>query len=180
MGRPARAVDLARPAAMPSLEKAARQTGALANPFQLFWRERLLPLASGNDADLATIGVDQGLMPMIFSCFGWRCHDDASGTNASALLALIDEGSHAKAKRDCFDLMALARRLRSGGTVTVEVANEVTLRDRLADRLGHLGFRLLRETRGPSLPLFSVDYRASLPSGWIATFVRCAADTEFR
>lgn len=178
-GRPIRSLDLARPAAMLDFEQEAERTGALSSRFQLFWRERLLPLARGEGAGLATIGVDQGLVPLIHGCFGWHCDNGPMKAEIAALLALLDERNRADANRDCVELVAKAGRLRSGGTVTVEVANEAVLRGQLDDRLGQLGFRLLREARGPSLPLFSVDFQGSLPSGWAATYVRCAADTQW-
>lgn len=179
VGRLPHQVDLIPLRNMDKLENLAAATEALNCDFQLFWRERLLPLAAGNKEKLLVcVGLDERLERMVALGFGWLPCKASETSEIAAALVLIDEAANIPLNEQIARLVALASQLRSGGSLTVEVANETMLRSTICTKLASLGLRILRQARGPAVPLFSVHFCRSLPSGWVATFVRCAANLE--
>lgn len=156
-------------------EHLAELHGGLVSPYQLWWRERMLPFAPSG-VKLACLDVSEALKAMIKEGWGWRPHSIAEdgSLKGDAGLALLDESSVERLPRWRDQLSAIASQLPPGGTLTVEIIRERHLRLTVTRALAKLGLRCLRETYGPTLPLLIEESQDWLPTGWCGCFVKSA------
>lgn len=167
------------PTRQAALEELARDTGALDYPYQLWWRERLLPVPQADDV-LCLLGVEAPLATMIAREWRWRTKEAAGAETGpvAAALVLVDEADANTMAERVRTAGVLAQHLPSGGSLTIEVANESYLHETVTRTFERCGLRMLREAHGPVLPLMGVSFERWLPSNWAATYVRCAASLE--
>jgi glycosyltransferase involved in cell wall biosynthesis len=156
-------------------EQLAKSHRALASPFQLWWRERLLPVTR-NGAVLVCLDVSDALRTMIKEGWGWESSSATDGVAPTfyAGLALFDETCVERLREWQDQLVAIASNLPPCGALIIEIINEKYLRGALTRSLAAFGLRCLRETYGPTLPLLTEENQSWLPTGWCACFVKSA------
>jgi glycosyltransferase involved in cell wall biosynthesis len=172
-------VDFPPPTHTAAFEILALQFGSQNRDHQLFWRERLLPLKQlKEERPLFAIGVDMQSKAVIERGFGWKVQEPTGTEIITSALVLMDESNTAALAELMETAVNMAERLLYGGTLTIDVVNESYLRNTLCGKLERLGLRIMREARGPTVPLLSVRFQHWLPSSWAAIFVRCAATLD--
>jgi len=159
----------------PHIESLARSTRALADPQQLWWRERMLPLGEG-DQILLIAGGTEASSRLAEEGFGWRTQSmvetDKAAVLYDALLFLVDEATLSDIPDSNELLVDLIRKLRPSAKLIIEVSNPAKLPAYIAALLHRHGYRQLSECEGPELPLVNIGISQWSASSWCATFAK--------
>lgn len=147
--------------------QAARERGMHLASFQLWWRERLLPLGDGQR--LAILGSVQSEAELASAVFGWNGRGAPQG-----VLALMDEQNLLSPGEGLTELWDLLFGHEAPRHVTIEVEHPCQLPELLITQMRMRGYVLLREARVPELPLLLNEPVYRVENAWCGTFALLA------